>query len=1676
MCLALHGLLVLHAFYPPHSLPFPVQVENIQVENNSSIESVNVVTCCSVRRRKSRKNRKPPLDKRRIDIVVHPTYNNHRKRNWSPTPSSSSNASRVARRACCVLPDSKHGSLDSEEDGFFTNLAAISHFCPEHNAKRKEDSVTQGFSVDDEARLTQTRDASRGAPPRVPVFPDLESVRLAYSSGNGWISDHSLQEHARQSASQLEERASGVLDQNEVGAHAEPGCDDASPYDSLEDVGVVYCPSPDRPKSPLDQNLHSNEAPLNYSSADSSRDEQSISQLDSPRAERDYSPWHEQQRFHSNQSLGEQEQDSSTPVVSSGNSSPAPDNDARSDGFSTDKSARRLSILKKFHSDNHELDVDGSSSDMRRDSHHSHVQFKKEVRKVDIVTDGESEARVSESVIEIKDSPPANARIAWQTASKARAKKTSKSKRKKLRETKSPPPRPSRPPCPGDVDSDEISDAQRLGGSFATQETAASESFPDMRHFQSLSPTPQPKSQSHPEFLLCDRQRASESDNSEEREEIVISEKASLSDLLLAILRDLRSWAEDSNDEVKAILDETIRKCEARKARSKPVRQLRIPPELRTLISGASAHAVDGIHANDTHQVAQVLAAILRVSSPESGYDADSDEPEAMAATATATTAAAVETESSSPELDPASSMTVEVSEGMSHDSRSEGASQDSRSQLGFTRLDPTQLPGDPDSSSERLERILHWKQDPARGNPDVCRTESSGSSYVTGSEVELHVCSEETKCVQGPITNKRIERVLLAEKHDNDGFAFDPKRDIFPTVKPPSPISYERNNRSPEDSSTSSRERPIESKKKDSRVQFNDDVLRMDILTEDDRVAQVATSVVSIRDAEDAGPLERRSPTCDTNLLEHALDSVLRRLCEDPAALATIQQAEPIVCTLLNKLRERRSEEARRNQRTAVVRSDVTPIEETDDRDGRQKGRGVCRDSALVSSSMPTIKLTDRISDENNVRPERASLEHISEDDSGKLGSGSVDRVRMDEELPPSTRLGWAGARASAGRYGPDPARCTLFELLEKFQEWERERVSRVSSTSSSSSGGSAKSGSSDDVTPTENEAATTTAAEQKSSDATAAEVSEETRSSEQQLLSASSSEPTGLAQRISPTASCNATSSDGALLETPPDASEPALDNPAVSLDSAESAPSFIPLQTICINNDEEEEEEEEESEESESFSSSDSLPYTPLQTIYINTEEEDNEAEETSDDEEDLVDETPKEANEDQTCRESARDSSGATRTEEPGLQQAPNDGPTSDSNGETAAGAAETEAPLDLLRTFLSDHSLDSSMISWILQHNSTETLQKDYSAWKEKIKKGAKNGANGGGSLDHGLCTCNILRRKLTGSGGSGQSQTLTGSLPIFNKLVEVMKSRETKSADDVASRVAMSELFTRLLFLETLDADCGDLNGQMPDGMDLSESTEESSSSDDATEEPGTQDEAQTEEASAASDAQGEETATDAAAETPPGHLDTEAVRAVLDAAGLLPGVLKAVDCLNSIFQSQRETEEQTSNSSEKRDEEAETDNTETASADRQKPQVAPDNETSEGELISDKSESEEEKGQLQGTTAPKDLDDSWVVIHKSEIPDSVTESEETGPEETDASWEETNSSSEESIERERKGAGRKRSGHQGAEQPGNLGEPKVLVASVRTQSGRALLQTTFVGNVGEAGSTSQVL
>ncbi len=121
-------------------------------------------------------------------------------------------------------------------------------------------------------------------------------------------------------------------------------------------------------------------------------------------------------------------------------------------------------------------------------------------------------------------------------------------------------------------------------------------------------------------------------------------------------------------------------------------------------------------------------------------------------------------------------------------------------------------------------------------------------------------------------------------------------------------------------------------------------------------------------------------------------------------------------------------------------------------------------------------------------------------------------------------------------------------------------------------------------------------------------------------------------------------------------------------------------------------------------------------------------------------------------------------------------------------------------LNRLKVFLSDESIDAALVNWILDHNSLEDLLEAYEKWKD----------NAASMLDKNEAG-NETNMRLT---GHHINVLHVGSLPsLETKTVTGLSNRTTKSADSVSSAVALSELFCRLLFLEALDTECGELNG-----------------------------------------------------------------------------------------------------------------------------------------------------------------------------------------------------------------------------------------------------------------------
>ena len=719
--------------------------------------------------------------------------------------------------------------------------------------------------------------------------------------------------------------------------------------------------------------------------------------------------------------------------------------------------ARKSSILKP-QPVGEEAKQGGGHSNLKKDSH---VQFKKEVRKVDIITDGDHDAEVSESLVDINDNEEEEPYIHLQSNSSLVVNAMLHALAHKLGIHDHDKPKTKHVPgeernWEDECDIDDVKtpyvDAETPQEGFITgldqrdsdvtvepeqpagpeRKEYVSSSMPNMRSRKSIADD-MDRSVSI-EVIVDDQDIGRDSEErltSPSGHGFIIKEETTLTELILTILLEIRATIQDANNDIKQVLGDTIQKLDLKRAACKSEANMRVTPDLHKLLRSASSQILKGTEAGDVRQVKQVLSSLLSIASDSSelsGYEADGED----------------DTEKSS--------MFVQTSDDMSDDLR--------QRTLPISPGDTIGLPGD-ETKSDTFNRVIQWREGLKNTQ---CKVDSS-----TDSDLSIISPDAENKVVDDlpkQLSNKLVIRLQEEEKQDLDGFIFPVERRNLEENMPDAEEKEENTEilhslRTP---SILKHRRSVEHLKKDSHVQFKDDVVKVDIITDGSDEAEVATSVVNIND-----DLEHdKPPSCDEDILSqvaHFLSLSTASIDIYGSSYASVI-ADAMINAFLKQLQKKSSDDLTFKHNTEestfenpkeIVHLDLpveVEIKETEVKEEEAKWK------EPVSTSLPDIRPTIINTD---LMAKSASIEVIMEDEQFdafvdsqpksqikdelagvEITNKIISRVQVEEKLP-------TGAVIHPQVTAHSEKTRTALELYSRIKEVEEIPVPKTSSTSSS-------------------------------------------------------------------------------------------------------------------------------------------------------------------------------------------------------------------------------------------------------------------------------------------------------------------------------------------------------------------------------------------------------------------------------------------------------------------------------------------------------------------------------------------------------------------------------------------------------------------------------------------------
>ena len=570
---------------------------------------------------------------------------------------------------------------------------------------------------------------------------------------------------------------------------------------------------------------------------------------------------------------------------------------------------RKSSILKN-RTTGEELKADGSKSSLRRDSH---VQFRKEVRKVDILTDGDHDSEVSESVIDINDSANqhvdlrSNSSLIVNAMLHALVNKFGSSHRDKEKPDHTPIERDSVEDMRGsnNVSHQVAHHAERETSSTPMEQKdgnvveperivvsprreLVSSSMPNMRPSERV-PDDTDRSISI-EVVVDDQESDREIDEpltSPSGHGFIIKEETTLTEFILRILEEIEGSLKSVNTEIRHVLTQTIQKLDAKRATSKSEPNMRVTPDLHKLLRSASAQIIKGTKADDVQGVKQVVSSLLSLASVKSelsGYEADGEDGD--------------ETEKSS--------MFVQTSDDTSDEPNP-------RTRLGLLG-DSDMLPGD-ETKTDTFNRVMQWRQ-ALKDTSDNRGGSSTESDLSVSSPTELETL-EKTAAGSPPklLSNHLVMRVQEEEKkQDLDGLPVEMRIDAAKHC------ADETDSRTPDTRRRSSILKHgggMDQLKKDSHVQFKDDVIKVDVFTDGSDEAEISTSIVDLNDESK----HKKPLSCDEDILNQlaqymsSCDEDEKSSAEENGSLVSVSMvADSLINAFVKQVQRKSSDDVRFN------------------------------------------------------------------------------------------------------------------------------------------------------------------------------------------------------------------------------------------------------------------------------------------------------------------------------------------------------------------------------------------------------------------------------------------------------------------------------------------------------------------------------------------------------------------------------------------------------------------------------------------------------------------------------------------------------------------------------------------------------------------------------------------
>ena len=726
----------------------------------------------------------------------------------------------------------------------------------------------------------------------------------------------------------------------------------------------------------------------------------------------------------------------------------------------------KSSILKNRLS-GEELKADGSKSSLRRDSH---VQFKKEVRKVDILTDGDHDSEVSESVIDINDSANqhvdlrSNSSLIVNAMLHALVNKFGSSHRDKEKPDRTPIERDSVEDTRGSNDATfpypaaHHAEERETSSALMEQKDAnvveperpvvsprrelVSSSMPNMSPSQRV---PEDTDRSISIEVIVDDQESDremdESLTSPSGHGFIIKEETTLTEFILRILEEIEASLRSVNTEIRQVLTETIQKLDAKRATSKSEPNMRVTPDLHKLLRSASAQIIKGTKTDDVQGVKQVVSSLLSLASVKtelSGYEADGEDGD--------------ETEKSS--------MFVQTSDDTSDEPNP-------RTCLDLVG-DSDMLPGD-ETKADTFNRVMQWRQalKETSDNKGGSSTESdlSVSSPTEVEKLEKTVTGSPPKL----LSNHLVMRVQEEEKKQYvDGLPVEMRIDAAKHC------ADEKVSKTPDTlrrSSILKHGGGMDQLKKDSHVQFKDDVIKVDVFTDGSDEAEISTSIVDLNDESQ----HKKPLSCDEDILNQlaqymsSCDEDEKSSVEENGSLISVSiVADSLINAFLKQVHRKSSDDVRfnhnaqestfQNQMETVhlnLPTESPQAAEIEEKEQEEKWK------EPLSTSMQDMR--PKIAD-FDLMEKSASVEVIMDDakfgaykesqseaqrkqkeaSSGEITNKIINRLQLEENRPTDALIHPQVIPHGERHY-------TAEELYNRIKEFEQIPVLKTSSTSSS-------------------------------------------------------------------------------------------------------------------------------------------------------------------------------------------------------------------------------------------------------------------------------------------------------------------------------------------------------------------------------------------------------------------------------------------------------------------------------------------------------------------------------------------------------------------------------------------------------------------------------------------------